>query len=182
MPHSFYENDNQNALSLSLSVSACVYFLFCSSFFIVVFATAVPAVFVSQYTERTILNLCSVIDLLKSSPTNNDDEDENATYTLTFNIEFPHENDTIYFAHSYPYTYSDLQVSISRSRVNLLFSSSYQETRRKKIKFNNMRAPSKSFSKPRTHTLRDGCGCVIVPFFRVIITIIARQTFAEYFF
>ncbi|XP_031626931.1 cytosolic carboxypeptidase Nna1 [Contarinia nasturtii] len=43
-----------------------------------------------------------------SSPTN-DDDDENSTYTLTFNIEFPHENDTVYFAHSYPYTYSDLQ-------------------------------------------------------------------------
>lgn len=46
---------------------------------------------------------------IKFSPTN-DDEDENSTYTLTFNIEFPHENDTVYFAHSYPYTYSDLQV------------------------------------------------------------------------
>lgn len=46
---------------------------------------------------------------IKFSP-NNDDDDENATHTLTFNIEFPHENDTVYFAHSYPYTYSDLQV------------------------------------------------------------------------
>lgn len=41
----------------------------------------------------------------------NDEEDEYGTYTLTFNIEFSHDNDTVYFAHSYPYTYSDLQVS-----------------------------------------------------------------------
>lgn len=45
------------------------------------------------------------------SPTN-DDDDENSTYTLTFNIQFSHENDTVYFAHSFPYTYSDLQVTI----------------------------------------------------------------------
>lgn len=30
-------------------------------------------------------------------------------YTLTFTLEFPHENDTVYIAHCYPYTYSDLQ-------------------------------------------------------------------------
>lgn len=53
---------------------------------------------------------------IKFSPTN-DDEDENSTYTLTFNIEFPHENDTVYFAHSYPYTYSDLQVIIEKNSI-----------------------------------------------------------------
>lgn len=40
------------------------------------------------------------------------DDDENGniySYTLTFNVEFQYENDTVYFAHSYPYTYSDLQ-------------------------------------------------------------------------
>lgn len=40
------------------------------------------------------------------------DDDDSAnvfSYTLTFNVEFQHENDTVYFAHSYPYTYSDLQ-------------------------------------------------------------------------
>ena len=41
---------------------------------------------------------------------NADDDEENSSYTLTFNIEFPHDDDTVYFAHSYPYTYSDLQV------------------------------------------------------------------------
>lgn len=40
---------------------------------------------------------------------NNEDEDDYGSYTLTFNINFQHENDTVYFAHSYPYTYSDLQ-------------------------------------------------------------------------
>lgn len=40
----------------------------------------------------------------------NEEEDEYGYFTLTFNIEFPHDNDTVYFAHSYPYTYSDLQV------------------------------------------------------------------------
>lgn len=49
----------------------------------------------------------SVIPKCRSS---NEDDDDCCTYTLTFNIEFPHDNDTVYFAHSYPYTYSDLQV------------------------------------------------------------------------
>lgn len=30
-------------------------------------------------------------------------------YTLTFSVQFPHDFDTVYFAHSYPYTFSDLQ-------------------------------------------------------------------------
>ena len=30
-------------------------------------------------------------------------------YTLTFSVKFDHDDDTVYFAHSYPYTYSDLQ-------------------------------------------------------------------------
>ncbi|XP_037932330.1 cytosolic carboxypeptidase Nna1-like [Teleopsis dalmanni] len=37
------------------------------------------------------------------------EEEENASFTLTFNIEFQYDNDTVYFAHCYPYTYSDLQ-------------------------------------------------------------------------
>ncbi|KAG1681956.1 Cytosolic carboxypeptidase 2 [Nymphon striatum] len=38
------------------------------------------------------------------------DEDEKmATYSLTFCLEFPHDNDTVYFAHCYPYTYTMLQ-------------------------------------------------------------------------
>ncbi|KRT82072.1 Peptidase [Oryctes borbonicus] len=38
-----------------------------------------------------------------------DDPEQQPLYTLTFTIEFPHDDDTVYFAHSYPYTYSDLQ-------------------------------------------------------------------------
>ncbi|XP_037918827.1 uncharacterized protein LOC119656542 isoform X4 [Hermetia illucens] len=38
-----------------------------------------------------------------------DEDDENSSYTLTFNIQFPYDEDMVYFAHSYPYTYSDLQ-------------------------------------------------------------------------
>lgn len=44
---------------------------------------------------------------------NGEEEDDdtlaNVSFTLTFNIEFDYDNDTVYFAHSYPYTYSDLQ-------------------------------------------------------------------------
>ena len=29
-------------------------------------------------------------------------------YTLTWQHTFEHENDVVYFAHSYPYTYTDL--------------------------------------------------------------------------
>ncbi|XP_032582258.1 cytosolic carboxypeptidase Nna1 isoform X3 [Drosophila sechellia] len=39
----------------------------------------------------------------------NEDDEDNSTYTLTFTIEFEHDDDTVFFAHSYPYTYSDLQ-------------------------------------------------------------------------
>lgn len=46
----------------------------------------------------------------KENPDEEDDEPiGNMSFTLTFNIEFQHDNDTVYFAHSYPYTYSDLQ-------------------------------------------------------------------------
>ena len=33
---------------------------------------------------------------------------------MTFSIQFEHDNDTVYFAHSYPYTYSDLQRYLSK--------------------------------------------------------------------
>lgn len=41
--------------------------------------------------------------------TSSDEDEDNGSYTLTFNIQFPNDADTVYFAHSYPYTYSDLQ-------------------------------------------------------------------------
>jgi hypothetical protein len=30
-------------------------------------------------------------------------------FTLTFTMEFPHDDDTVHLAHCYPYSYSDLQ-------------------------------------------------------------------------
>ena len=33
------------------------------------------------------------------------DEEDGYNYTLTFSINFPHDNDTVYLAHCYPYTY-----------------------------------------------------------------------------
>ncbi|XP_063800625.1 cytosolic carboxypeptidase 2 isoform X2 [Pseudophryne corroboree] len=35
-------------------------------------------------------------------------------YCLTWTFEFPHDNDTCYFAHCYPYTYSDLHRDLQR--------------------------------------------------------------------
>ncbi|XP_033752489.1 uncharacterized protein LOC117336185 isoform X9 [Pecten maximus] len=34
---------------------------------------------------------------------------EKPFYSLTWTVEFPHDNDTVYFAHCFPYTYTDLQ-------------------------------------------------------------------------
>ncbi|GLH14523.1 Cytosolic carboxypeptidase Nna1, partial [Gryllus bimaculatus] len=39
----------------------------------------------------------------------NGEEDQIPSYTLSFNLEFPHDNDMVYLAHCYPYTYTDLQ-------------------------------------------------------------------------
>lgn len=56
-----------------------------------------------------------------------DDDDEfvgNASFTLSFNIEFRYDDDTVFFAHSYPYTYSDLQdylMGIQRNPVKSKF-------------------------------------------------------------
>ncbi|KAG6448720.1 hypothetical protein O3G_MSEX005682 [Manduca sexta] len=43
-----------------------------------------------------------------------EEEEQFPSYTLTFNIEFPHTDDAVYIAHCYPYTYSDLQEYLSR--------------------------------------------------------------------
>lgn len=48
----------------------------------------------------------------------NDGEDEqNCSYTLSFNLEFPHDNDSVYFAQCYPYTYTDLQDYLIKLQV-----------------------------------------------------------------
>ncbi|CAH1400634.1 unnamed protein product [Nezara viridula] len=38
-----------------------------------------------------------------------DEEDPECTYTLTFQLEFPYDDDCCFLAHSYPYTYTNLQ-------------------------------------------------------------------------
>jgi hypothetical protein len=47
------------------------------------------------------------------------EEDQLPSYTLTFNIEFPHDNDQVYLAHCYPYTYTDLQDYLIRLQVHV---------------------------------------------------------------
>nr|CAH7714911.1 unnamed protein product [Callosobruchus chinensis] len=42
-----------------------------------------------------------------------EDPDQQMTYTLTFTVKFPHDDDDVYLAHCYPYTYSDLQDYLS---------------------------------------------------------------------
>lgn len=76
----------------------------------------VARIFRISRTRRRIRKLQTVTEgllrlyfYLSSRSVDNDDE-ESDYYTLTFNIDFQHDNDTVYFAHSYPYTYTDLQV------------------------------------------------------------------------
>ncbi|KAI8903759.1 hypothetical protein EDD86DRAFT_214173 [Gorgonomyces haynaldii] len=47
------------------------------------------------------------------SYTRNNSEKKKRTYTLSFRIQFPAENDTVYLAHCIPYTYSMLQRKIA---------------------------------------------------------------------
>ncbi|VVC91638.1 unnamed protein product [Leptidea sinapis] len=53
----------------------------------------------------------------KNDPTCDEDE-QIPSYTLTFNIEFPHTDDAVYISHCYPYTYSDLQEYLSRLQAH----------------------------------------------------------------
>ncbi|XP_037870715.1 cytosolic carboxypeptidase 2 isoform X2 [Bombyx mori] len=53
------------------------------------------------------------IAYFKNDP-QNEEEEQFPSYTLTFNLEFPHTDDAVYIAHCYPYTYSDLQEYLSR--------------------------------------------------------------------
>lgn len=80
-----------------------------------------------------------------SSNQTSEEEEDNSSYTLTFNVEFQNDNDTVYFAHSYPYTYSDLQVRIwpqkdaeqlthiTRLQRKLINIICYQETLRTRV-------------------------------------------------
>ncbi|XP_024940729.1 cytosolic carboxypeptidase 2 [Cephus cinctus] len=51
-----------------------------------------------------------------SSSSSSDEERE--SHTLTFNVSFPHDQDTVYLAHCYPYTYSDLQEYLGKIVVD----------------------------------------------------------------
>ncbi|XP_064423134.1 cytosolic carboxypeptidase 2 [Latimeria chalumnae] len=51
-------------------------------------------------------------------------EEGPALYSLTWTCQFPHDDDTCYFAHCYPYTYSDLQrylLSVANDTVQSQF-------------------------------------------------------------
>ncbi|XP_050303147.1 cytosolic carboxypeptidase Nna1-like isoform X2 [Anthonomus grandis grandis] len=47
-----------------------------------------------------------------------EDPDQPQTYTLTFTVTFPHDDDEVYLAHCYPYTYSDLQDHLAEIRAH----------------------------------------------------------------
>ncbi|KFU90656.1 Cytosolic carboxypeptidase 3, partial [Chaetura pelagica] len=55
---------------------------------------------------------------------NNTGQDRHQYFSLTWTLQFPHDQDTCYFAHCYPYTYTNLQeylVAISKDPVKSKF-------------------------------------------------------------
>ncbi|MBW03617.1 Cytosolic carboxypeptidase 2, partial [Eschrichtius robustus] len=55
---------------------------------------------------------------------NNTEDGQQPFYCLTWTIQFPHDQDTCFFAHFYPYTYTDLQcflLSVANSPVQSQF-------------------------------------------------------------
>ncbi|CAK7307682.1 Cytosolic carboxypeptidase 2 [Vulpes lagopus] len=55
---------------------------------------------------------------------NNTDDGQQPFYCLTWTIQFPHDQDTCFFAHFYPYTYTDLQcylLSVANNPVQSQF-------------------------------------------------------------
>ncbi|XP_015424968.1 PREDICTED: cytosolic carboxypeptidase 2 [Myotis davidii] len=55
---------------------------------------------------------------------NNTDNGQQSFYCLTWTIQFPHDQDTCFFAHFYPYTYTDLQcylMSVAKNPVQSQF-------------------------------------------------------------
>ncbi|CAG0884092.1 unnamed protein product [Darwinula stevensoni] len=53
------------------------------------------------------------IAYFRNNSCEDDDDDVCDTFTLTFNMKFPHDDDTVYLAHCYPYSYSQLQEFLS---------------------------------------------------------------------
>uniref|UniRef100_A0A0K2TS16 Cytosolic carboxypeptidase NnaDlike [Bombyx mori] n=1 Tax=Lepeophtheirus salmonis TaxID=72036 RepID=A0A0K2TS16_LEPSM len=64
----------------------------------------------------------SNIRYYKNKMISSDDEEEPeydvSSYTLTFNLTFPHSNDIVYLAHCYPYSYTDLQEDLKNITQN----------------------------------------------------------------
>ncbi|KAB0799155.1 hypothetical protein PPYR_07035 [Photinus pyralis] len=55
-----------------------------------------------------------------------EDPDQVMTYSLTFTLEFPHDDDEVYLAYCYPYTYTDLQdylLDLSKHPVKSTYTS-----------------------------------------------------------
>uniref|UniRef100_A0A8C5ZSI0 Cytosolic carboxypeptidase 2 n=1 Tax=Marmota marmota marmota TaxID=9994 RepID=A0A8C5ZSI0_MARMA len=55
---------------------------------------------------------------------NNTDNGQQSFYCLTWTIQFPHDQDTCFFAHFYPYTYTDLQcylLSVAKNPIQSQF-------------------------------------------------------------
>lgn len=98
----YFKNDENAYVS---NVKTFQFFNFLHFFFSSFFDVDFYAINISHVLNIILLIACQF------SSTN---EDDDSTYTLTFNIEFPHDNDTVYFAHTYPYTYSDLQVIFNK--------------------------------------------------------------------
>ncbi|XP_047373160.1 cytosolic carboxypeptidase 2 isoform X1 [Sciurus carolinensis] len=55
---------------------------------------------------------------------NNTEDGQQSFYCLTWTIQFPHDQDTCFFAHFYPYTYTDLQcylLSVAKNPIQSQF-------------------------------------------------------------
>ena len=61
--------------------------------------------FITVYKDTMVRVKHKINGLKNSRYYRNSEDDENSTYSLTFTLNFPHDNDTVYFAHCYPYTY-----------------------------------------------------------------------------
>ncbi|RZF43046.1 hypothetical protein LSTR_LSTR001224 [Laodelphax striatellus] len=63
-----------------------------------------------------------------SNDDKNGDDEQSGSYTLSFNLEFPYDEDIVYLAHCYPYTYTDLQDYLIRLQ-NHPIKSTYSKLR-----------------------------------------------------
>lgn len=71
---------------------------------------AVTILLTTEMIHRTLMSSYKFVVYLYTFSFRSDEEKEK--HTLTFNVSFPHDRDTVYLAHCYPYTYTDLQVKL----------------------------------------------------------------------